>query len=49
VILVVTFNHHNRAQLVALKNGNELPLVRSAIPMGNMNGERIGFWDKRPK
>jgi hypothetical protein len=40
----------NRAhQLVVLKPGNELPLVRSAIPMGKINGERMGFWDKWQK
>ncbi|CDQ66129.1 unnamed protein product [Oncorhynchus mykiss] len=34
---------------VVLKNVQELPLVRSAIPMGEINGERMGFWDKYRK
>ena len=37
---------YRACQLVVLKNRNELPLVRSAIPMGETNGERMGFWDK---
>lgn len=36
-------------QLVVLKTRHELPLVHSAIPMEEMNGERIGVWDKHKK
>lgn len=36
-------------QFVVLKTRNELPLVRSDIPMGEMNGESLGFRDKHRK